>query len=257
MNPRCLEIALIGSPNAGKSRLFNRLIESPVSAVSNKANTTYDSIIGYRTNHANSTQLMLYDTPGITKTSKLSRNYITRAWEILGEVDKALFVVDAVKSIDDKLREALKRLNNLPYNEAERKKLDLISNLDKTDPFVAEQASKALSIDTNNDSVVKALRNSAFPKVLVLNKMDLCTNRKKLNWLVAEMEDLSKFEEKFFVSSETGFGIERLIEYLTAEAPPRKWQRHSFVKSDLSKIEILEQIMKAALFSRYFEELPY
>jgi GTP-binding protein Era len=48
---------------------------------------------------------------------------------------------------------------------------------------------------------------TTFPKALIINKMDLCTNKKKLNWLVSEIEDLSKFEAKFFISCETGYGI--------------------------------------------------
>lgn len=70
--------------------------------------------------------------------------------------------------------------------------------------------------------------------------MDLCTNRKKLNWLVQELEDLSKFDHKFFVSTTTGFGIPALVEYLESEAIPSPWRVHSQVKSGLSKIEIIE-----------------
>ncbi len=49
-----------------------------------------------------------------------------------------------------------------------------------------------------------------MPKILVLNKMDLCTNKKKLRWLITEIEDLGKFDKIFHVSCETGYGIEEL-----------------------------------------------
>lgn len=53
--------------------------------------------------------------------------------------------------------------------------------------------------------------------------MDLCTNKKKLNWIVSEIEDLSKFDHKFFISCSTGYGIPQLIDYLESEAIPSKW----------------------------------
>lgn len=77
----------------------------------------------------------MYDTPGITKQSRLSKNYVTRAWEILNDVEKAVFVVDGVKTLDDKVREALRRLNKLPYNERSSKKMAMLSNLDDNDPL--------------------------------------------------------------------------------------------------------------------------
>lgn len=82
--------------------------------------------------------------------------------------------------------------------------------------------------------------------------MDICTNKKKLNWLVSEIEDLSKFDAKFFISCETGYGIPQLIEYLESEATPTKWKRHPAAKCDLSMVDIIEQTMKAAVFSRLF-----
>lgn len=42
---------------------------------------------------------------------------------MLEDVQKALFIVDGVKTLDDKVREALKRLNKLPHNEGSSSKL--------------------------------------------------------------------------------------------------------------------------------------
>ena len=114
LNPKTLEIALVGCPNAGKSSLLNAILKSQISAVSPKANTTYEDILGIYTN--NNIQLLIHDTPGITKAFKNSKHYITKAWEVLNEVEKAVIVVDCVKSIDDKIKNALFRLNKISYN---------------------------------------------------------------------------------------------------------------------------------------------
>lgn len=44
-NPRCMKVAVIGMPNAGKSTLINRLVGSQVSAVSPKVQTTRERIL--------------------------------------------------------------------------------------------------------------------------------------------------------------------------------------------------------------------
>ncbi|EGR29656.1 solute carrier family 33 acetyl- transporter, putative [Ichthyophthirius multifiliis] len=48
-NPKTLELALVGAPNSGKSSLLNRLVNSRISAVSPKANTTSEEILGVYT----------------------------------------------------------------------------------------------------------------------------------------------------------------------------------------------------------------
>ncbi len=40
--------------------------------------------------------------------------------------------------------------------------------------------------------------------------MDLCTNKKRLRTLLSEIEDLGKFDKTFYVSCETGYGIDTL-----------------------------------------------
>ncbi len=67
---------------------------------------------------------MLYDTPGITKTKAHSKHYITRAWDVIPDCDLLLFVYDAVKRIDDPVRHALRRLNNITYNPDADEKVD-------------------------------------------------------------------------------------------------------------------------------------
>lgn len=47
-------------------------------------------------------------------------------------------------------------------------------------------------------------------KVLVMNKVDLVTNRRKFNHLRQELEDIGKFDHIVNVSATTGFGIEEV-----------------------------------------------
>ena len=53
-----------------------------------------------------------------------------------------------------------------------------------------------------------------LPVSLVLNKVDLITNKKKLRSLQAELEDLCPFEDVFHISCESGYGLDHLRDFL-------------------------------------------
>lgn len=87
-------VALVGRPNVGKSTLLNRMLDTKVSIVSDKPQTTRNRIRGVHTGPG--AQVVFLDTPGIHKPrtplgERLNRN----ALESLAEVDAVCFVVEA------------------------------------------------------------------------------------------------------------------------------------------------------------------
>lgn len=82
-------MCLLGAPNAGKSSLMNKLLKRNVSAVSNKQNTTDEAATGVFTDIERKTQIVLTDTPGVTKASNSMRSslLVTKAWNVLEEND--------------------------------------------------------------------------------------------------------------------------------------------------------------------------
>jgi GTPase Era involved in 16S rRNA processing len=58
------------------------------------------------------------------------------------------------------------------------------------------------------------VQEGGLPCILVLNKVDLVTNKRKMRSLQAEVDDLARFDHTFHVSCDTGFGVEALREYL-------------------------------------------
>ena len=89
-------VALIGRPNAGKSTLVNRIMGDKVSIVSDKAQTTRNSIKAiYTTPEA---QVVFIDTPGIHKPShELGKQLNRSAVNALEGVDVIYFLMDASK----------------------------------------------------------------------------------------------------------------------------------------------------------------
>jgi small GTP-binding protein len=88
---------MLGTPNAGKSELVNKLTRATVSAVSAKPNTTITPHIGAAVRGA--VQLLLHDTPGVVRHEQLHGDtHTTRvqsAWSTAADADRVLFVVDA------------------------------------------------------------------------------------------------------------------------------------------------------------------
>ena len=92
---RCGFVALCGKPNVGKSTLFNRLLAASLAAATGKPQTTRHNIKGVLTEAP--AQFVFVDTPGIHsgRARRLSRLLNANARAALGQVDVALFVVEA------------------------------------------------------------------------------------------------------------------------------------------------------------------
>ena len=75
-----------------------------------------------------------------------------------------------------------------------------------------------------------------IPAVLVMNKVDLVTSKKKLRSLQGELEDLCDFEKVFHVSCESGFGIDALRELIVEKAQMRQWRYHPALTTTKSEV---------------------
>ncbi len=89
-------VSIIGAPNAGKSTFMNKLLNTKISIVTEKAQTTRNKINGIY-NDADS-QIIFVDTPGITPTDfgKLLNNWMNRySYSAAKESDLIMFFTDA------------------------------------------------------------------------------------------------------------------------------------------------------------------
>ena len=135
-------VALVGRPNVGKSTLMNKLVGQKVSIVSDKPQTTRNTIMGVLTK--NDCQIVFLDTPGIHKArNKLSEHMAKSTGSALEAVDAAVVLIDAEAGIGQGDRQLMERMNNgsVPYYILLNKK-DLID-----DEKIAEQASQLRRYD--------------------------------------------------------------------------------------------------------------
>jgi GTP-binding protein Era len=105
-------ISVIGKPNVGKSTLLNALAGEKIAIMSNKPQTTRNTIKAVITN--DECQLVLIDTPGIHKPrTKLGEFMVNIATETIKEVDVVFFLAEATsqpENLDVSITEQLKQV---------------------------------------------------------------------------------------------------------------------------------------------------
>lgn len=137
-------IALVGRPNVGKSTLLNGILETKVSIVSNKPQTTRNNIQGVY--HEDGYQMIFIDTPGIHKPmNNLGKHLNRQALFSLEDADLVLFLVDVTAPLgkgDLFVIEKLKAANKpiiLILNKVDKinkdKVLEIITDYSKTCQF--------------------------------------------------------------------------------------------------------------------------
>jgi len=118
-------VSIVGRPNVGKSTLLNFLLQEKVAIVSDKPQTTRNTIKGILTSEAY--QIVFLDTPGIHKPrDEINRVMVRMALSTLQEVDLVLFVVEP----DDWLGKGDEYIGNI-LAEVETPVFVLINKMDR------------------------------------------------------------------------------------------------------------------------------
>lgn len=239
-NPRGLDIAVIGRPNAGKSSILNSLINVTVSAVSPKYNTTRDRVLGILTE--GDVQLAFFDTPGLIKPKEVHqyvRELATTAAETVESVDMSMLVVDAVKRVDDDSMEALEKFVTTS----------------------AKVSSPIMLVLNKSDLVGEREKSSLKHRVHDISQM--IEEIYKTHYEPDEDAELkmtpTQFigDNAFHVSALKGAGMSKLKSTLLGLAVDRDWSYHSSFKSDQSDLDLVTEIIREKLFRRFNKEVPY
>ena len=121
-----LTLAIVGRPNAGKSSLFNRLVERDRAIVTASPGTTRD-LVTERIS-LDGIPLELVDTAGLREgLEEAEQMGIRRSREALAEADLVLIVLDATEPINEEERRLLAATDSRPALIAVNKS-DLIAN---------------------------------------------------------------------------------------------------------------------------------
>ncbi|MGE0052976.1 MAG: GTPase Era [Hyphomicrobium sp.] len=151
---RCGFIAILGSPNAGKSTLVNALVGTKVSIVSHKVQTTRVPVRGIAMDGV--TQLVLTDTPGIFQPKRtLDRAMVDAAWQRASDADVLLLVIDAAKGLDDDTLAILARIK-----DQRRAKIAVLNKVDRI-----EDKARLLAL------TAQLTKEAAFDRVFMISAL--------------------------------------------------------------------------------------
>ena len=105
-------VAIVGRPNVGKSTLMNNVVGEKIAIMSDKPQTTRNTIQAVYTDEE--AQVVFLDTPGIHKPkNKLGEFMVKSATDAFKNVDLVLFVVDESKKIGPGDRKIIEDLRNI------------------------------------------------------------------------------------------------------------------------------------------------
>lgn len=104
--------------------------------------------------------------------------------------------------------------------------------------------------------IVERLKDRPEPKHLILNKVDLA-DKAKLLVHAEKLNELCAFAETWFVSAETGDGVDELKTAFAKLMPARPWHYPEDQVSDASERALAAEVTREQLYRQLHEELPY
>lgn len=161
-------VSIVGRPNVGKSTLMNNVVGEKIAIMSDKPQTTRNTIQAVYTDEE--MQIVFLDTPGIHKPkNKLGEFMVKARTEAFKNVDLILFVVDDSKKIgpgDRKIIEDLRSVktpiilvvNKIDQLDQKDELFDIIKMYDREGIFKEIVPISALK-GKNTDTLIKVIQN--------------------------------------------------------------------------------------------------
>ena len=135
-------VSIVGRPNVGKSTLMNNVVGEKIAIMSDKPQTTRNTIQAVYTDEE--CQIVFLDTPGIHKPkNKLGEFLVKSATDAFKNVDLVLFVVDDSKKIGPGDRKIIEDLRGI--------KTPVILVLNKIDKLEESELFELMQLYSNED----------------------------------------------------------------------------------------------------------
>ncbi len=263
-------VAIVGSPNAGKSTLLNELLDSKVAITSDKVGTTRNMIKGIYTD--DNMQVVFVDTPGINVPKNKLQVYMKhQVDEALASVNTVIYLLDATVGLRKRELEIIDRLkkDKKTYKIACLNKIDLV-NQEKAIGLVEQLQEMNIFEEVFALSLKEGLNTKSFLKTIydTLQEGDL----------IYQKEQVTDFTLKFYISEiirekvlrntfdEIPHGIYIRVDEIEEEKNGMYIQAIVFVERESQKgivigkkAEMIKKIGKNARYDleRYFDNKVY
>lgn len=276
-NPKVLKVAIVGSPNAGKSTLSNQLLGRKVFAVSKKVHTTRTRALGVLTE--DDTQIILLDTPGLTTLSKVKRHQLEKSlledpWNTVKEADLMVVMVDVADRwtcdrLDFQVLKCLAQHPDIPAILV-LNKVDLVKAKDRllhitavlTCGVVNGRRMRVRPVikppwaekRPERDSELPLEEDNGGPEGSAEPDSALSKEQLKALW---GQQGWPHFKDVFMLSSVDKEDVDTLKSYFMVAAKPGQWQYHSEVLTDQTPEEVCTNIVREKLLEYLPQEVPY
>lgn len=236
---KVLKVAIVGTPNAGKSTFINNIMDRKVCPTSSKVHTTKKKSLAIFT-HLNS-QIIFLDTPGVVSLKEQKRYNLEKSFlkdckklneaDIIGVIHDASNIWTQCK-LDIKIIRLLEDFKNKP-SFLVLNKVDLLK-------------SKRKLLDITRAVTNNHLDGKPIPNVTQKSKHE-----------DKDLKAWPNFKEIFMVSSLTGSGLEDIKDYLTKMAIPSPWLYPEDVFTNESAEDIITASVRGKLLDFLPQEMPY
>lgn len=106
------------------------------------------------------------------------------------------------------------------------------------------------------ERVLETLEHRKEPKWLILNKVDIA-RKDKLLLLTDKIINAQAFDQIFYISAQTGDGLEELKAAFAEQMPEGPWHFPEEQVSDVSERLLASEITREQLYRQLHQELPY
>ncbi len=214
-------VALVGQPNVGKSTLMNAMLNVKLAITTSKPQTTRNRILGVHT-VSEKGQICFVDTPGLHRSKvRLNQAMNQAALQSLDEVDVVCHLVDAAALLGQMRR----------------------------DPSVYLPEDEAY--------VLKLLERVEVPRILVINKVDLVSDKFQLLPLIEKLSAQADYAHVVPVSAATGDNVDRLEEMLLATLPEAEPLFPDDVLTDQAERFLAAEFIREQILLKTHKEVPY
>lgn len=197
-----LIVAIAGKPNAGKSSLFNALINEERALVTNVAGTTRDTLSAEL--EVSGLNITLLDTAGLRKTrGTVEALGVARAIETLDKADAVIWTIDGTKKLSASEEKEIKKWQAVKPVLVLRTKSDLMENKD------ASGTTLSSAVSGEGLDVVREFLKTTAEKVL--------SGEENVILLKARHCELLKNALKNLKAAESGFASGEYLELCAKE----------------------------------------
>ena len=108
-----------------------------------------------------------------------------------------------------------------------------------------------------NPEFLKVFAQVEVPKICVINKIDLLGDFKNTLPLIAELNDLSMFEEIIPISALKGTSVDRVLDVLKSYLPDSMFYYDPELLSIQNERFFVSEMIRENIFKAYKQEIPY